>query len=249
MKNKFNLGVLNILVLTIIANGCGGDSREIDNGKNNEVKQAQLKPNAINKTVIDDFRNQSTRSIREDRGSTRAKLSVTKVPHSDEIALMLETNRRDIVRTEFFIDLDANTATGVQVNRVTDYLDAGMAKNGSVGAELIIVNGTMYYYNLNRRHWRYWYHNWQLLDRVRFTRDKKSGRFIVKVPRNFERFRNIRANRKPVQIPGSVNQHRGDLDFYRVLNRMSGHIRVTVAMGTEKGNTIYLTRNVNFNID
>ncbi len=249
MKNKFSLGLLSVAVSTFLLTGCGGnrDIEEVTDGVESVHNLSYLDPHKVDRAVLGDFDNDSTRAIHQVRREATATISVTRMPHGGNLALMVETNRRDITRTEFFVDLDANTATGVQVNRVTNSRDDGMAQNGSVGADLIMVNGAMYYYNLDRRHWRYWYHNWQRLDRMRYTSDPEHGRFIVEIPSNFNRYRNVRANVEPVQIPGSVDQRPGNLDFATVLNRMNGHIRVTVAMATRDGFTTYMTRNVTFN--
>ncbi len=251
MTKGFGLTLVNIAILSLILSGCGGNNsiEEVTNGVESAHDLSYLDPHKIERAVLGDFDNPTTRTTTQTIRNTTARISVTKMPHSDNLALMVETNRRDIIRTEFFIDLDGNTATGIQVNRVTDPSDRGMAEDGSVGADLILVNGTMYYYNIQRRHWRYWYHNWQRLDRMRYTRDIRNGRFIVELPRNFEQYRNVRANREPVQIPGSVRQFRGDLDFATVLDRMSGTIRVTVALITQEGNGIFLTQNVTFDLN
>ncbi len=216
------LGTLSILT-AIMFSGCGDARTNISLDAHDTSVDY---PHKVVRALATDFNNDTTVS-RHDRD---ALLSVTEVPGSGNIAIMVHTDRTDIARTEFFVDVDHDSSTGLQWTIRTTPRDVRAQADGRVGADIMVVNGTVYYYNIHQRRWRSWYHNWQRLGKIVYTSDPENGNFIIELPRNLRTAWHANANRNPEQIPGFVWQSAGDLDYDEMVANFNGQIRATVAL-------------------
>ncbi len=228
---RYLIGTLSVLTLLSLS-GCGGSSTAQKALDAHDTSAPA--PHKITRALAVDFDNPTTVS-RVDRNS---RLSITEVPGSGNIAIMVQTDRRATAHTEFFIDLDHDSTTGLQWTIRTNPRDVRAQEDGRVGADLMVVDGVVYYYNIHQRRWRSWYHNWQRLGRVLYTRDPENGTFIIELPRNLRTAWHAQADRNPEQIPGLVHQSPGDLDYDEVAARFDGHIRATVALLDEDWNLV-----------
>ena len=209
---------------TILMTGCGSGGVE----RSDLSQDTTTMPHKVDRAVVRDFiNNDSVREVRSDN----IHLSAAVVPANGNLAIRAHVaNRRDLVHAAFYIDLDHDSSTGVQFSVRTNWEDQHAQPDGEVGADLIVTDGNLYYYNRHERRWRYWFHSFQPLGRVTYTRDTRNGDFIIELPRNIATAYHARADRNPQPDNTRIYQVPGDMDYSEIARRFNGNIRVAVEL-------------------
>jgi len=166
--------------------------------------------------------------------SKDARLSIKDL--GDSLLLEVRSKRADMVHSLFFIDFDYDSTTGIQRSINTNWHDQSAQKKGQVGADLLVSDGTLYYYNNYERRWREWYHSWQRLGRLKYAHDKDRHIFRVWLPKNLYKRYHAHAIREDYHPEGMVIQYSGDMDFRDLARQFNGKIRVEVELANRDWN-------------
>ncbi len=247
---KKSLTVLSAIAILALG-GCGSSSARVDSNTNitttsqTETQVAQAQPHVtkavlskpkMTRAVVADFENDSTvtREVNSIYNNLTAQLSVTQMANQN-LALMVNIDNPNVQHVEFYIDLDHDSSTGLQLNSRNSWRDTTPQPDGNIGADLIIVDGVMHYFNRATRSWRWWYLSWQRLMRVDFNPNPDAGRFIVEIPSSFLTL-HAPADRERFH----AYEHYGFVDYDDVAARFNGDIRVGVALFREDENHDWL---------
>jgi len=213
--------VISLGLGALLLTGCGS-SRE-------DITQNDNQPRKIDRAVVADFiNNENTLEVESDN----IHLSATVVPSNGNLAIRAHTDRRDLAHSAFYIDLDNDSSTGLQFSVRTNWRDQHAQADGEVGADLIVTDGHLYYFNRHERRWRYWFHSWQDLGNITYTRDLENGDFIIELPRNIATAYDAVHNTETIRFTDRFSLVPGDLDYQELGQRFDGHIRVAVELTT-----------------
>ncbi len=239
-------------VVVLILGGCETASLRQNSDSQDTIAKSQphvtqkilAQPKKITRAVATDFENQNTvtREITTFNNLQTAQFSVTQMPNQN-LALMINTARRDVRHVEFYIDLDHDSSTGLQLNSRTSWRDTNPQPDGNIGADLIVVDGNLHYFNRATRSWRWWYLSWQRVMSIDFNANQEDGMFIAELPSSFLT-REAPADRERYH----AYEHYGFVDYSTVVERFNNNIRVGVAMFDQGWNNVFeCIESINFN--